>query len=152
MIIQLIDLTQIALVILGIAAAIFGYLTSEGIKEYRYKKGLLATIASLISVLSLTIVFYLYHSKTPKTHKPSDIQSQLARIDNVQKSLTDLNKFLSEQKRRLYDAETTIKNLENERAKLKPIVEADRKTVEAFASIIAEIKSSEQRKKAEPNC
>jgi len=81
-------------------------------------------------------LFYLQNKA--KTSNQTDIQSQLVRLDNVQESLSNLNEFLAEQRSRLKDTETTIQNLENERAKLKPLVEADRKTVEALAVLFEE--------------
>lgn len=132
-----IEIISLILGIISVIAAVFGYLISQGLKEYRYKKWRVAIFASIISIVSISFSLFYLQNKT-KLPNQTDIQTQLARLDNVQKSLSDLNKFLSEQRSRLKDTETTIQNLENERATLKPIVEADRKTVEAFAILFEE--------------
>ena len=134
---QSIEMTSVILAVISIVAALFGYLTSRGLKEYRYHKWMLSSVAMIISILSISVSIY-YFNNIPDIQKPSDLRSQLARLDNVQKSLSDLNEFLKEQRTRLKDTESTIQNLEKERDKLKPLVEADRKTVEALASIIEE--------------
>ena len=70
----------------------------------------------------------------PQSISPSSLDSQLARLSNVQNSLRDFQKFIDEQKKRLIATENNIKSLEKEQSKLESIVKLDK---QAVADIIA---------------
>jgi hypothetical protein len=63
---------------------------------------------------------------------------QLQALNNVQGSLNSLIEFVEMQKTKLKESEDLIVSLRIEQEKLKPVVEADRKTVEALLSLQAE--------------
>ena len=68
---------------------------------------------------------------TPKYLKP-EIQTQLDKLDDIEKSLSELKFFIESQKTNLRESEARIMELNQEKEKLKPIIEADKKTIEAL--------------------
>jgi chromosome segregation ATPase len=65
-------------------------------------------------------------------------EKQLESLNNVEKSINALNEFVKNQKERLKTSQVAIEQLQEERNKLKPVLEADRKIVEALFQIQAE--------------
>jgi hypothetical protein len=63
---------------------------------------------------------------------------QLQALNNVQGSLNSLIEFVEMQKTKLKESEDLIVTLKMEQEKLKPVVEADRKTVEALLNLQSE--------------
>jgi hypothetical protein len=63
---------------------------------------------------------------------------QVDALNSVQASLNNLIEFVNLQKAKLKESEDIVNNLKSEQAKLQPVVEADRKTVEALLSLQAE--------------
>lgn len=56
---------------------------------------------------------------------------QLQRLDGVQQSLKDLSDFVSQQRVRLQESEQVVSKLQEEKQRIEPLVQADRKVVEA---------------------
>ena len=63
---------------------------------------------------------------------------QLDALNNVQGSLNNLMQFVEMQKGKLKESEDLVNSLKSEQEKLKPVVEADRKTVEAILELQAQ--------------
>ena len=68
-----------------------------------------------------------------------EFSSQLKTLDNVSNNLTTLQKFINDQKIKLFESEKAIKALKEEEKKIKPVIEADRETIEAIFKLQAEI-------------
>jgi predicted helicase len=63
---------------------------------------------------------------------------QLESLNNVQSSLNNLIAFVEMQKVTLKESEDLVNSLKTEREKLKPVVQADRKTVDALLALQSE--------------
>jgi len=81
----------------------------------------------------------LYDLYPIKSAPPNIFTVQINTLENVSKNLTILQKFIAEQKAQLIESEKTLTRLKNEEEKLKPVIEADRKTVEAILKMQSEI-------------
>jgi hypothetical protein len=62
----------------------------------------------------------------------------LESLNNIEGSIDALREFVKNQKENLKTSQIAIKELEGEREKLKPVVEADRKVVDALFQLQAE--------------
>jgi hypothetical protein len=67
-----------------------------------------------------------------------DIAQQLDALNQTSESLKSLTAFVEEQKRNLVESEALIKSLREEHEKLKPVVETDRKILDAVLAAQAE--------------
>lgn len=56
---------------------------------------------------------------------------QLEQLDDVQQSLKDLSEFVSMQRVRLQESEQLVSKLQEEKQRIEPLVQADRKVVDA---------------------
>lgn len=63
---------------------------------------------------------------------------QLDSLNNVQGSLNNLILFVEMQKGKLKESEDLVNNLKSEQEKLKPVIDADRKTVDAILELQAQ--------------
>lgn len=63
------------------------------------------------------------------------ITQQLDSLNSVQSSLNNLVQFVEMQKVKLKESEDLINSLKSEQEKLKPLVEADRQTVDAILQL-----------------
>jgi hypothetical protein len=60
---------------------------------------------------------------------------QLEALERVEESLGELSDFVGEQKEKLFDSQKIIEDLKEEHSKLRPVVEAERKTVDAVLAL-----------------
>ena len=65
-----------------------------------------------------------------KTHEP--IAQQLARLSDAEATLKELSVFVRDQQAQLRNTQSVLQELRSEHERLKPVVEADRNTVEAI--------------------
>jgi|ERR1039458_1984410 TolA-binding protein len=56
---------------------------------------------------------------------------QLQQLDGVQQGLRDLSDFVSQQRTRLQESEQLVSKLQEEKQRIEPLVQADRKVVDA---------------------
>jgi hypothetical protein len=100
---------------------------SMNLTKITYYVGFLAGVLAAI----ITIITMISASITRKEPDTEDFATQLQRLNATEKSLKDLLEFVSSQRTKLKDAEKVLETLKEEHAKLRPVVEADRKVVEA---------------------
>jgi septal ring factor EnvC (AmiA/AmiB activator) len=62
---------------------------------------------------------------------PANYTQQLQHLDNVQQSLKNLSDFVAQQRTSLEESERVISKLKDEKHRIEPLVQADRKIVEA---------------------
>ncbi len=98
----------------------------------------LALVASILGMIAS--IFQIYNLSTqPKEEKQNIIfEKQIETLDRVQDSLDTLKNFVKGQKTQLVKSQQVISDLKNEQKKLKPIVQADRETVEALFALQSE--------------
>ena len=73
---------------------------------------------------------------TPKVGE--EVEEQLTKLDEMQISLKELQGFISGKKERLKKESATLATLKEEREKLEPVLDADRKTVESILELYQE--------------
>ena len=91
----------------------------------------------VVALIALQTTGYLYirvKDTSKKDLKPG-VQTQIEKLDEIENSLFDLKSFIDVQKYNLRESEKRINELNQEREKLKPFVEADRKTIAAFFAV-----------------
>lgn len=110
---------------------------------------IIGTIAGILIGGSL-IAYFTYKSQVKqqelerKRTESLSYNQQLDALNNVQGSLQNLIQFVVEQKLKLKESEDIINTLKTEQEKLRPVVEADRQTVNA----ILELQSQKQQQGA----
>lgn len=94
--------------------------------------------AIIISLVAATMSYYENHQKKLKKEHDLTYENQVERLENIQSSVKDLAEFVSQQQKQLEESQVTLANLESERRKLEPVVQADRVVVEAILRLQAE--------------
>jgi uncharacterized membrane protein YdfJ with MMPL/SSD domain len=112
--------------------------------KFFYRKAPRLTIIATVA-LTLTSIFlaiYLSNNAQKQARQLADQRAaslsynqQLEALNNVQGSLNNLIQFVEAQKTKLKESEDLINSLKMEQEKLKPVVEADRKTVDALLEL-----------------
>lgn len=97
-------------------------------------------VAIVSAILSLATKLLGDKDKLKKKSKPLD--NQIQDLDEISESLKGLQNFIEEQKISLIENEKAIRELENEKLQLKPIIETQKETVAA----ILQVHSSSQKK------
>lgn len=106
-------------------------------------------VTSIISILAGVIVgVTFYQTEVVRKQKLEtelsqnmDFKEQIEQLNETEKSLNVLLGFVTSQREKMTEYEKNIRQLENEKQKLEPLVNADKKIVEAL------FKAQEQRAK-----
>jgi hypothetical protein len=88
-----------------------------------------AFVALMVSFGTAT---YRGFSENRLKQQKLNFETQIETLDAVQSSLKDLTTFVTQQRQRLQESQSTLAAYKAEQEKLKPIVEADRKTADAI--------------------
>jgi len=90
-------------------------------------------------IVSLTIAIFVYYFSALETEKRQkelsknlNFKTQIEQLDLTEKNLKQLLNFINTQKVQMINTEESINSLKKEQEHLKPLVNADRKTVEAI--------------------
>ena len=103
-----------------------------------YKLFPFATLGA--SILTLALASTSAYFETQKRQADAELKrkenltltSQLDKLDKTESNLEDLLKFVEDQRARLKDSEAIVESLKSEKEQLEPIVDADRKVVDAI--------------------
>jgi predicted negative regulator of RcsB-dependent stress response len=96
------------------------------------------SFAIIMAIVAASMSFYEKHEKDIEREKSQTYEKQVERLSNIQDSVKDLAEFVSQQQKQLEASRDTLQNLENERKKLEPVVQADRQVVEAILKLQAD--------------
>lgn len=112
---------------------------SRLLKEFFRPPQKIAIVGLLLSIIGFGVTQYFdYRNNKELERKRVENLSytrQLDSLNNVQDSLNNLIQFVELQKIKLKESEDVVNRLQSEQEKLKPVVEADRKTVEALLEL-----------------
>ena len=97
----------------------------------------LAVIATVASVLLAGSGIYIGEQRSREARERKLLQSlsyakQLQALDETRASLQSLLEFVDKERRQLELSEQALQSLKSEHKRLKPIVESDRKTIDAL--------------------
>lgn len=104
----------------------------ELLKVVRITMMLLTVVATTLS----TILTYYATKGSPKPYS-----EQMQQLEDTKKSLQGLIQFIEAEQKRAEETEKVVENLKEEHDKMKPVVEADRKVVDAVLSLQEERRS-----------
>lgn len=96
---------------------------------------ILATIGALIGALASIGQNYLENKEKEESLV---YERQLASLNEIEGSIDALREFVKNQKEDLKMSQVAVDKLKEEQQKLKPVVEADRKVIDALFKIQAE--------------
>jgi len=113
-------------------------------------------VTSALSFIGVIVtVFAIYQSDIQRKEmleselsKNLEFKTQIQELSETEKSLKSLLKFVSSQRERVTQYEQSIQQLENEKQKLEPLVNADKGTVEAIFKVQeerAKVNASQER-------
>jgi tetrahydromethanopterin S-methyltransferase subunit F len=111
-------------------------LASEWVRHFR--RSPFVTVLATLTFVAIVVVgikeFDAYEKQKREATRlaSSSYSQQVIQIRQLENNVTELLSFLDSQKKMLEDTQDTILRLENERKKLKPLVESDKQVVEAI--------------------
>ena len=91
----------------------------------------LAFIGVAISIIGLVLSLWGLSQKSDITKKNSLVQ-HIENLNEMSKNLAIFQNFISEQKQNLLAEQVALENLKKERETLEPLIESDKKAVEAL--------------------
>ena len=109
----------------------------------RPKITLLATFLALSLTIGFVTIMLIRDANREKelASKNANYHTQLEKLQQTEASVKELMAFVQDQKKRLNDSESLVQALKAEEDRLHPIVQADRKTVDAILAVQAENQS-----------
>ena len=111
-------------------------MTGHNFLRYIFSNIVISILIGSLGFFTGIFIFDYFH----KEPDPAIIFShQLKTLDEVGKNLTALQKFVSGQKEKLIESEKTLTILKDEEKKIRPVIEADRKTIEAIINLQSDI-------------
>lgn len=94
--------------------------------KHRARSFAVSSIAGLIvSIISAFMSFYLFQGESSK-----DISTQIKNLSSIQKSLSELQSYVTEQKNLLQNLNKDISSLKEEKAELEQVVSLDNDKIE----------------------
>ncbi|MBU1691785.1 MAG: hypothetical protein KJ958_04510 [Gammaproteobacteria bacterium] len=113
-------------------------LVREWIKAYN-KAPRVTVVATVLSMLIGGFSIYFSDQAARESREAKRLQNfsyakQVQSLDETRASLQSLLEFVDNEKRNLQVSQQTLQALKNEQERLKPLVESDRKTIDALFS------------------
>lgn len=106
------------------------------IKSYQQSPRYTAIISAIASILTASLLaLSIYSSEKSRAERLDKVQSytdQFKLLENTEKNLNDLSNFITSKKLEIEATRDLIKNLEEKRSELEPIVEANQEVVDAI--------------------
>ena len=96
------------------------------------------SFAIIMLIFSLSILLYENRKKEIRKEESLTYGKQIERLASIQDSVKELSDFVSQQQKNLEASRDTLQNLEYERKRLEPVVQADREFVEEILKLRAE--------------
>ena len=113
------------------AAASFVFLAFAAAYEYG-ARGPLAGASMLLSGLGFLFVAYVLQDRPALLTSEQQHKRVLDELDQIRAQIGSIGEFLHEEQRRVAEARETIEGLRKEQSGLQPVVESNRRTVEAI--------------------
>ena len=92
-------------------------------------------IVAIGTIISLALLYVF--QDIPTQSESNEYTIVISDIKNMGNSLTNLNKFLKREQKRVADTEATIIQLQQQKTELEPIILSQKQTVEAILSAYA---------------
>lgn len=92
----------------------------------------------IVGALILLFMAYVIQDQPFDPESTEEYSDVIARIGLIGAQLSELSQFLERERTRVAEAEATVLRLNNEKAKLEPIVSTQRETVEAILAAHSE--------------
>lgn len=99
--------------------------------SFEWRRKILYVQVVIMIAVQVVVYWYVQELGKPKDLKPG-VQVQIESLDEIEASLTSLKGFIESQRTKLQESEVRINELTQQRAKLQPLVEADKRIVEAL--------------------
>lgn len=128
----------VATIVLLISTLVSTYFTYRTEKHYTVRDNLLIIVFAIIGLVSAIFAGWAFFHRTP----PVQQISALARLDEIQKSLSELSVYVDQQKREIRATDIAVSALREEQTKLEPVVRTNRELV---ANIIQAANASQRR-------
>ena len=106
------------------------------LQQFKRAPAITAAISIVVGVASLGISFYAEReariSREARLAASSDYVSQARALDETRRNLDSLVQFVESEKKRLQSSQSALDTLKNEHERIKPLLETDRKTIDAL--------------------
>lgn len=121
---------------------ILATLYARALKKYPVPVGISTAVAALLT--ALIVVFTLRQQQLTEQQRIASVGygEQLTRIDGVQQSLKNLSEFVAQQRTRLQESEQVVSKLQEEKQRIEPVIQADRRTIDAVFQLQEQRSSS----------
>lgn len=128
---------------MDVFAQLSGELVKIGIRtwlEFYKLRPLLTITLTIIPIILLSIVGYFVYQDTQVRRLKEeqerlanlDLNQQLEKLDEAQRNLNNFLKFIEDQRKKVTADQEIIRNLQAEKDRLEPLVNTDRKVLEAL--------------------
>jgi hypothetical protein len=100
--------------------------------------GCLAAIVALIVILSMMMLLSKNKPTSTQAEDAEDVEQTIARLKEAESALQDLVIFVRDQQAKVRESQSIVDSLKSEHEKLKPVVDADHKIVDAVLAAESE--------------
>ena len=111
-------------------------LAKEWVQLFKLKPILTSILTGVLASVMAVSITYLEKTDREKREakrlESQDYQQQIEQLNATEESIRQVLAFVNSQKETLRETEDTISKLKSEKEKLQPLVESDRKVVEAL--------------------
>jgi sensor c-di-GMP phosphodiesterase-like protein len=88
--------------------------------------------------VGLLIIVYVFQDETTASASVAEYSAVIGKILKIGAQLSDLSKFLEKERARVADIEATVRKLRDEKTKLEPVVNMQKRDVEAVLAAYSE--------------
>ena len=110
------------------------YLAREYVRVFA-RSPVITSLATIVAIAIVVVAVKQDSARQAEAEKQrqsvTTYADQFARLDTVQQSLKNLSEFVIQQRGRLQESQQLIGNLQDERNRIEPLLQADRKVVDA---------------------
>nr|VFJ47302.1 MAG: hypothetical protein BECKFM1743A_GA0114220_100467 [Candidatus Kentron sp. FM]VFJ47544.1 MAG: hypothetical protein BECKFM1743C_GA0114222_100467 [Candidatus Kentron sp. FM]VFK07803.1 MAG: hypothetical protein BECKFM1743B_GA0114221_100515 [Candidatus Kentron sp. FM] len=97
-----------------------------------------AWVGAIATLMGTIIAVILAVWGNPEGQESSVYERQLVSLNDIERSINALSAFVRDQKEKLKSSQVAVEALKEEHQKLKPVVEADRKVIDALFQLQAQ--------------
>ncbi len=113
-----------------------GTIAEKWVKAFEKAPAITSILSLFIAISGLVVGIYFYHEEKVKqeaVRKESlNYYNQIRQLDDTEKTIKQLLDFVKKQRTNLKSTQDSLESLKTEKQKLEPLVESDRKVVEAL--------------------
>lgn len=113
-----------------------GTIADTWVKAFKKAPAITSILSLLLAIIGLVVGIYFNHVEKVKQEavrkENLNYYNQIQQLDDTEKTINQLLDFVKDQRINLKSTQDSLESLKTEKEKLEPLVESDRKVVEAL--------------------